>query len=64
MNKSTEFGPVRDIASLALDLIYELRYHCDLVVVEKYEDRWLELVRTPGGSHFPSRSSSSSRVDS
>jgi hypothetical protein len=68
MNELTKFGPVKDIAQLALDVIYQFRhlaYELDCldryrVKIEELEDRWLQLV-TSGGSHFPSRSSSSSR---
>jgi hypothetical protein len=64
MNALTTFGPVREIAQLALDAIWELRtLGLSEQQVWEYEDRFLELVRIPGGSHFPSRSSSSSSTE-
>ena len=69
MNELTTFGPVRDVAELALDAIHEVRSHvADRNTIGEnallaLEDRWLALVRTPGGSHFPSRSSSAEGDD-
>jgi len=64
MNSLTTFGPVKEIASLTLDCIYRLREaNVPLREVEGFEDRWLSLVCTPGGSEFPSRSSLSSDTD-
>jgi hypothetical protein len=68
MNKLTKFGSVKDIALLALDIIYALRSSVErgdktLKDVEQFQNKWLNLVKTPGGSHFPSSSSNSSKGD-
>lgn len=56
------YGPSWSLAQLALDAISGCRgLGAPIEYVEKLEDRWKELVCVPGGSHFPSRSSSSSK---
>ena len=63
MNDLTTYGPVKEIATLALEAIYRIN---ELGVDEDewrdWQSRWLQLVQTPGGSHFPSSSVSASTL--
>ncbi len=63
VTKDEMFGPVEEISRLALDAIRKLH---SMGLPEKelhdFEDRWMRLIRIPGSSHFPSRSSSSSEA--